>query len=107
MKMCFNWKVAAGLTAAAVAVFAFAPNLIGAALPVLIIAACPLSMIVMMRAMSGASRCDTPSNGTDSESNTAAASPNDVARLQAEIDQLRAERSEVQGRRPTDQEHVA
>ncbi len=104
--MCFNWKVAAGLTAAGVAVFAFAPNLIGAALPVLIIAACPLSMVVMMRAMSGGSRCDTAPNGTDGESNTAT-TPNEVARLQAEIDQLRAERSGVKDRRPTDQEHVA
>ena len=106
MKMCFNWKVAAALTAAGVAVFAFAPNLIGAALPVLILAACPLSMVVMMRAMSGASRCDTASNGTDGESGTAT-SPSEVARLQAEINQLRAERVEVQGRRPTDQEQVA
>ncbi len=107
MKMCFNWKVAAGLTAAGVAVFAFAPNLIGAALPVLIIAACPLSMVVMMRAMSGGSRRDTMSNGTDSESNTDA-TPSEVPRLQAEIDQLRAERGvEAQERRPTDQEHVS
>jgi len=106
MKMCFNWKVAAGLTAAGVAVFAFAPSLIGAALPVLFIAACPLSMVVMMRALSRGSRCDTASNGTDGESNTAT-TPNEVARLQAEIDQLRAERSGVKDRRPTDQEHVA
>jgi len=106
MKMCFNWKVAAGLTAAGVAVFAFAPNLIGAALPVLIIAACPLSMIVMMRAMSGGNRCDTASNGTDSESTTAT-TPSEVTRLQAEIDQLRAERVGVQERRPTGQEPVA
>lgn len=105
MKMCFNWKVAAGLTAAGVAVFAFAPNLIGAALPVLFLAACPLSMIVMMRAMAGGSRGDTASNGTDSESSTAA-TPDEVARLQAEIDQLRAERSGVQERRPTDHAHV-
>lgn len=106
MKMCCNWKVAAGLTAAGVAVFAFAPNLIGAALPVLILAACPLSMIVMMRAMSGGSRCDTASNATDGERNTVT-DPSEVARLQAEIDRLRAERSEAQGPRPTDQEHVA
>jgi len=106
MKMCFNWKVAAGLTAAGVALFAFAPNLIGAALPVLIIAACPLSMIVMMRAMSGGSRCNTASNGTDGESNTAT-TPNEVARLRAEIDHLRAERRGMNDHRPTDQEHVA
>jgi hypothetical protein len=106
MKMCFNWKVAAGITAARDAVFAFAPNLIGAAVPVLIIAACPLSMVVMMRAMSGGSRCDPASNGTASEANTDA-TPSEVARLQAEIDQLRAERVEGQERRPTDQEHVS
>ena len=104
--MCFNWKVVAGLIAAGVAVFTFAPDLIGAALPVLILAVCPLSMVMMMRAMSGGSRCDTASKGTDGESNTAT-SPREVARLQAEIDQLRAQRSEVQGRRSTDQEHVA
>ena len=72
----------------------------------LIIAACPLSMVVMMRAMSGGSRCDTASSGTDSESNTDA-TPSEVARLQAEIDQLRAERVGVEERRPTDQAHVS
>jgi hypothetical protein len=105
MKVCFNWKVAAGLAAAGLAVFAFAPNLIGVALPVLIIAACPLSMGVMMWMMSGASRRDTASNGTASESTTDAA-PNEVARLLAEIDHLRLERSDLRERRPTDREHV-
>ena len=51
--MCFNWKVVAGLAAVGVGVWAVAPNLLGAALPLLIIAACPLSMFFMMRGMGG------------------------------------------------------
>lgn len=52
MKMCINWKVVGALALVGLAVFAAAPNLIGAALPLLVLAACPLSMVVMMRAMS-------------------------------------------------------
>lgn len=97
MKMCFNWKVVTGLAVAGLAVFAFAPSLIGAALPVLLIAACPLSMVVMMRAMSGGSRSDTPSKGNDTDSSTDASS-SEQARLRAEIDQLRSERGRPEGR---------
>ena len=57
--MCFNWKVAGGLALVGLAVFAAAPNLIGAALPLLIFAACPLSMLLMMRAMSGGAGAKT------------------------------------------------
>ncbi len=53
MLKCMNKKVLAGLAAAALGVLVFAPNLIGAALPLLLIAACPLSMVFMMRAMGG------------------------------------------------------
>lgn len=52
-KMCLNWKVIGGLAAAGLGVAVFAPNLIGAALPLLLLAACPLSMIVMMGAIGG------------------------------------------------------
>lgn len=51
MKMCFNWKVLAGLAAVAVGIFLFAPNLIAGALPLLLLAACPLSMLIMMFTM--------------------------------------------------------
>lgn len=53
MKMCFNWKVVAGLAAVGVGVWAVAPNLAGAVLPLLFVAACPLSMLFMMRGMQG------------------------------------------------------
>jgi len=51
--MCFNWKVVAGLATVGVGIWAVAPNLIGAALPLLLVAACPLSMFFMMRGMGG------------------------------------------------------
>ena len=46
---CINRKVVAGL--AVVAVILLAPSLVGAVLPVLLLAACPLSMLFMMRGM--------------------------------------------------------
>ena len=51
--MCLNWKVLAGLGAVAVALFVVAPGYALAALPLLILAICPLSMIGMMFAMKG------------------------------------------------------
>src|SRR5260221_13876157 len=49
--LCLNWKVIAGLAIVALGVWVLAPQLLAAALPVLILAACPLSMLLMMRAM--------------------------------------------------------
>ncbi len=53
MKMCLNWKVLAGLGAAGVGIYLFAPGLAVAALPFLLLAACPLAMLVMMKGMHG------------------------------------------------------
>jgi Protein of unknown function (DUF2933) len=51
LKSCLNPKVLVGLGGAAVAIYLIAPNLIAAALPILLLAACPLSMLLMMWAM--------------------------------------------------------
>lgn len=51
LKMCLNPKVLAGLAVAGVAIYLIAPNLIAAALPLLLLAACPLSMLLMMWGM--------------------------------------------------------
>ena len=53
LKMCLNWKVLAGLAAVGVAVYLVAPNAILGILPVLLLLACPLSMVVMMVGMRG------------------------------------------------------
>lgn len=51
LKMCFNWKVLAALAAVGAGIFAVAPDLALAALPILLLAICPLSMMFMMRGM--------------------------------------------------------
>jgi hypothetical protein len=53
LKMCLNWKVLAGLVAVGAGMYAIAPNLAVAALPFLLLAICPLSMMFMMKGMQG------------------------------------------------------
>ncbi len=53
LKMCLNWKVLAGVAAVGAGLLIFAPGLAAAALPFLVLAICPLSMIFMMGAMNG------------------------------------------------------
>lgn len=53
LAMCFDRRVLAGLGAVAVGVWLLAPQLFLAALPVLIVLACPLSMLAMAWMMRG------------------------------------------------------
>lgn len=53
LKHCLNPKVIGGLAAVAVGVWAFAPGAFAAALPLLVVAICPLSMVGMMYMMRG------------------------------------------------------
>ena len=48
VQMCLNWKVLAGLAVVGVIVWLVAPRLVLAALPVMLLLACPLSMLFMM-----------------------------------------------------------
>jgi len=54
--MCLNGKVLAGLAVVGLGVWAVASNLVGEVVPLLLIAACPLSMLLMMRGMGGMGR---------------------------------------------------
>jgi hypothetical protein len=51
LKMCLNWKVLASLAAVGVGIYLFAPGLLAEAVPILLLAACPLSMLLMMWGM--------------------------------------------------------
>lgn len=51
LRACLDWRVLAVLLGVGAGVAAFAPNLIAGAIPLLIVAACPLSMLVMMWTM--------------------------------------------------------
>ena len=56
---CFNWKVYGALGAVAVGVLVLAPGLFWGVLPLLVVAVCPLSMLLMLRGMQGGG-CATP-----------------------------------------------
>jgi hypothetical protein len=81
LKMCLNPKVLAGLVVAGVAIYLIAPNLIAAALPILLLAACPLSMLLMMWAMQR-----TPGQGeqTNHETDAGLTREEQMARLRAQ-----------------------
>lgn len=81
---CFNWKVIAALAGVGIGLYVLAPGVAVAAVPLLVLAACPLSMVLMMRAMGSAGSCKTKDDG---ETN-----PDEVAQLRAEVAALRAER---------------
>jgi Protein of unknown function (DUF2933) len=53
LRACLNWKAIAVLALLGLGIWSVAPKLLAAALPVLVLAACPLSMLLMMRGMQG------------------------------------------------------
>ena len=61
LKMCLNWKVLAGVAAIGAGLLVFAPGLAAAALPLLVLAICPLSMVFMMGAMNRTGQTSSPS----------------------------------------------
>ncbi len=50
-KMRLDWRVLVGLAAVGVGIYVIAPGTVVAAFPILSLAACPLSMLLMMKAM--------------------------------------------------------
>lgn len=105
LKHCLNRKVIAGLAVVAVAVLAIDPHLFGRVFPLLLFAICPLSMLLMMRAMSGnkaggMGSSSSMQNGTAAQAGAIPTPDDEVARLRAEVDQLRAHRSANREKNP-------
>jgi hypothetical protein len=76
LRACLNWKVIGALALLGLGIWAVSPNLLAAALPVLLVAACPLSMIVMMRGMQ-----DHQGSHADAEEPTSRIAPSPEVRL--------------------------
>ena len=94
-KMCFNWKVIAGLAVVAAGVYMVAPAAFAAALPLLFLAACPLSMLLMMKMMSGDS-AQKAGEKTDSQATRATpAQSADPDELDAELQRLQARQTAI------------
>ena len=105
MRMCINKRVVIGLAAVAAGILVVAPQAFVAALPLLIVLVCPLSMVFMMRGMGGGQSCGAKGSESASEAGVSesASSPGDDAeliRLRAVVDQLRAEIRDSDGDEP-------
>ena len=83
-QLCLNPKVVVALIAIAIGVFVFAPDLVSRVIPLLLLAACPLSMLLMGGAMM---RSHHQTN--DARIPPQAAPLDEVASLQAEVESLR------------------
>lgn len=101
--MCFNWKVLAGLGAAGLGVFIVAPSLAWTALPLLLLAACPISMLLMMRGMQSGQCSHQPAPETQL---SAAASTRDgllaelevqLARVQVQYEAISSKIAQLEG----------
>lgn len=105
--MCFNWKVLAGLGIIAVGVLLFAPGAALAVLPLLLLAVCPLSMVMMMFAMRGhvagaSESCHHAENEASVETKRArlTALRKEEQRLQLELSAATADGGEVPAASP-------
>ena len=84
LRACLDRRVLAGLAAIGVAVYLVAPDAVGRVLPLLILAACPVSMVAKMVTM-------RPSAPTEAaEAMSAPYSAEALARRLAEIDRERS-----------------
>jgi DUF2933 family protein len=66
LRACLDPRVLGLLAAAGVALWIVAPGLVPAAIPLLVVAACPLSMVVMMRSIGSATPERTAPAATES-----------------------------------------
>lgn len=98
--MCLNWKVVAGLAVVALIVGIVAPQFLLGAIPLLILAACPLSMLLMLAGMRGSreTQSASPLSPSHSEDPTR---EEQIASLQAQLEALSAESSEGESQEPT------
>lgn len=88
--MCFNWKVLAGLAVIGGVVVVVAPGQALAVLPLLLLAACPLSMVVMAVTMGGMAGRGRKTRGPDA-SPSAEELHDRLARLEDERGALNAQ----------------
>ena len=98
LKMCLNPKVIAALAAVGVGVYLLAPNLVTAALPLLILAVCPLSMLLMGRAMMGehaSVKSHDPQPGSQ-EAGASEAAGEEVRTLRAQVESMSEQQAALQ-----------
>lgn len=98
--MCLNWKVVVGLAIVEVIIGIIEPKLLLGAIPLLIVAACPLSMLFMMRGMhrEQSSQMLQPSSYSVQVNTSSMGVPADeerVACLKAQLAQVETQQQEL------------
>jgi len=89
--MCLNWKVLVGLAVVGVFVLIVNPRIGLALVPLLLLAACPLSMLFMMRGMQRTSSSTAPTSLMHPSSVFGASREERLATLHAHLGSLQAE----------------
>ena len=90
-RFCIDWKVVAGLAAVAVGILLVQPRLFISALPVLLVAACPLSMVLMMWGMRSMGQSAPPVVAAPRQQADQELSPNEqLARLRGQLSDLQS-----------------
>ena len=103
--MCFNWKVLLALGAVGVGIWAVAPSTLLKALPFLLLAACPLSMLFMARAMKrgmAGTHHDSPASDEGSPKPAQVDRQKRLAELEAEKGTLERQIAADRGRQSPD-----
>lgn len=98
LELCFDRRVLVGLGVLAAGIWLFAPQLLPAALPMLVLLACPLSMVLMMWMMRGEMGKPTSASTTPGVDRLSALEQ-EQARLANEIAQARREVEAASGPR--------
>src|SRR5438128_459087 len=90
-RFCIDWKVVAGLAAVAVGIWLVQPRLFISALPVLLVAACPLSMVLMMWGMRSMGQSAPPAVAAPQQQAERQLTPNEqLARLRGQLSELQS-----------------
>lgn len=93
LRACLDWRVISGLVAVGIGVYVVNPALLAAAFPLLLIAVCPLSMMLMMRAMGGqqaAPKATDPAERAAQLRSQLAAASDEQQRLARELETVEA-----------------
>jgi Protein of unknown function (DUF2933) len=99
LHICLNWKVVAGLAVVGLGIWVVAPGLAWAALPILVVLACPLSMLFMLRGMGGGQCAVQPAQ--EQQMARAGVSDERLAELRAQQAAIVREIAELEGASPT------